>query len=187
MHTQWEHTHRGGTQDVSARSVIDRRRQEAAKKPRKRGAPGGDTPDLMAELQEIQIRQRLREAREQAGLSRERLADLLTVHVNSIRNYETKRTPWTLMNAWGQATGKSLEWLLHGQESSQPGDAQQLDRIEILLTEIRDQLAVAVGGARAYDPSDAAGSPTPLLPSTAPFDRAAAKAKRSRTTKRRGA
>lgn len=98
-------------------------------------------PDLMAKLREAEIRVRLREAREEAGLSRDKMADLLTVHRKSIENYEKERVPWGLMNVWAEATGTSVEWLLHGKrDTTQAMDDDRLERVEGLLIDIRDAL-----------------------------------------------
>lgn len=114
-------------------------------KPRRRGGRGV-VPDLMAKLREAEIRTRLRQARDEAGMSRAQLADILTVHPKSIENYETDRVPWSLINAWAAATGTSVEYLLHGVEPGEPGtglgmsDSPQLAEIVSLLEEIRDEL-----------------------------------------------
>lgn len=104
-------------------------------------------PDLMAKLREAEIRLRLREAREHAGLSREKLADILTVHRKSIENYEKQRVPWSLLNAWAAATGTSVEYLIHGETGSSNGvsDDKRLDKMIALLGEIRDALVSRPG------------------------------------------
>lgn len=126
-----------------------------ANRPRTRRG-GRAVPDLMAKLREAEIRARLREAREHAGLSRDKLADILTVHPKSIENYEKDRVPYTLLNAWAEATGTSVEWLLHGERSNRRSsdDEPRMDRIEHLLEEIRDLLSlpdVAAARQRALD------------------------------------
>lgn len=110
-------------------------------------------PDLMAQLQEAQIRTRLKEARVKAGLSRARMADLLTVHPKSVENYEVERVPWQLVNAWAEITGTSVEFLLHGKKPTLEVDnGDRLERIEALLVEIRNALR-GQAGLPALDPA----------------------------------
>jgi transcriptional regulator with XRE-family HTH domain len=70
--------------------------------------------DLVAELEARDISARIQRARKEAGLTQEQLADLLEVIPRSVQNYESGRVPWNKINAIGKITGKSPEWLLHG-------------------------------------------------------------------------
>ena len=65
----------------------------------------------------IEIRHRLRIAREYAGYERERLAEVIGVSRNTIGNAETgKVNPRRLMvNAWALACGVPVSWLLTGE------------------------------------------------------------------------
>jgi len=48
---------------------------------------------LMAELSKAAIAQRVAQARKQAGLTQEELADLLHVHTKTVQNWEAKTHP----------------------------------------------------------------------------------------------
>jgi transcriptional regulator with XRE-family HTH domain len=66
---------------------------------------------------------RLRKAREHAGLSREELVALIGIHRDSISRYETgKYVPrFPVLAAWSMATGVDLEWLKTGKAPSDDG------------------------------------------------------------------
>lgn len=99
----------------------------------------------MAQLQEAEIRARLWQARDQAGISRKRMADLLQVHEKSVENYEKERVPWALINAWAKVTGTSVEWLMHGRETNndETNGSETLTEIRDLLVDIRSLLLAA--------------------------------------------
>lgn len=67
---------------------------------------------------------RLRKARESAGLEQDVLAVDLGVSRNTVSNYErgkvSPRRP--VMIAWALRTGVPLDWLLHGTENPRPVD-----------------------------------------------------------------
>ena len=64
----------------------------------------------------IEIRHRLRIAREYAGYSTEQLADLIAVSRNTIGNAEGGRVSprRIVVNAWAMACGVPVTWLLTG-------------------------------------------------------------------------
>jgi transcriptional regulator with XRE-family HTH domain len=74
--------------------------------------------DLVAVIEERAIRSRIKQARKEAGLTQEQIAELIGVEDRTYQNYEREddkgRTPWRMMNAIAAATGKPQEWLLHG-------------------------------------------------------------------------
>jgi len=67
---------------------------------------------------------RLRKARESAGLSQQQLADRIGISRGSVTNYESDKHPVRriVLNAWAAATGMNLEWLRDGIDPD-PGDA----------------------------------------------------------------
>ena len=80
------------------------------------------TQHLSTELvPEWTLGDRLRKARELAGLQAVQLADDLGINRHSVANYETGRTsPRRLViEAWARRTGVSLHWLQNG-ESPRP-------------------------------------------------------------------
>lgn len=102
----------------------------------------------MAQIEERMVRARIKQARKEAGLTQQQLAELLEVIPRSVQNYEDPgdngRTPWGKINAIAKATGRTSEWILHGDEvvASPLELQQQLDRVEGKL----DELLSAVGG-----------------------------------------
>ena len=99
----------------------------------------------MAELDRAAISARLAQSRDVAGLSQEDMSELLTVHVNTIQNWESlkKRTiPFDRLDEWAALTNTSKAWLLHGEEAKPPevGDAEWRERIEERLDEILRRL-----------------------------------------------
>jgi DNA-binding XRE family transcriptional regulator len=71
----------------------------------------------------IEMRHRLRIAREFAGYERDQLAELIAVSRNTIANAETGRSaPRRIMvNAWAMACGVPVGWILTGKDP-QNGD-----------------------------------------------------------------
>lgn len=105
----------------------------------------------MAELQREEIVARIKQARKESGLTQEELADLLDVIPRTYQNYESTRVPWGFINQIAKATGKTPEWLLHGDPKPTPdlmgslsGNRAQLDRIETMLRDIAAALNVPV-------------------------------------------
>lgn len=86
---------------------------------------------------------RIKQAREQAGLRQEDLADLLGVATRTVQNYEGATTkPFKQLNAIAAATGVTTEWLLHG-PSEEDEDAEGMvasvdHRLEELAGGVRD-------------------------------------------------
>lgn len=63
----------------------------------------------------IEIGQRIREARQQAGLTRERLAVKLNVSSSTLRNYETGKTQrisYAMLAAIARETGKPISYFV---------------------------------------------------------------------------
>jgi transcriptional regulator with XRE-family HTH domain len=106
---------------------------------------------LMAELQREEIVNRIKQARLEAGLTQPELAELLEVAMRTYQNYEYDRVPWGLMNQIAKTTGKTTEWLLHGEPPATPdlmgtlgGGRSQLARIEAKLDALMAALDVAL-------------------------------------------
>jgi len=70
------------------------------------------------------IGERIKQARERAGLRQEDLADILGVATRTLQNYEGATTkPFKQLNAIAAATGVTTEWLLHGDATREDADA----------------------------------------------------------------
>ena len=89
---------------------------------------------------------RLRKAREAAGLERTELAVRLGIHRNSIRNYEIGRSGpnrW-LVKAWAEETDVPLWWLLDDEVTDDGGGVASPFPIEYpWVASVRNRLLVA--------------------------------------------
>lgn len=86
----------------------------------------------------IEIRHRLRIAREFAGYERDELADAIEVSRNTIGNAESGRSkPRKIMiNAWALACGVPVSWIMtgeHGGDGPGPSSGLGIIRTERLL------------------------------------------------------
>lgn len=128
----------------------------------------------MAELQEAEIRGRIKHARKEAGLTQEGLAELLEVIPRTVQNYENDHVPWGRIRDIAEITGVSTRWLLHGETASlassqrERGDIPQLDRIEsqiaLIIGVLERQVGADVLAAVRKDMQQA----QPPVPSTRP-------------------
>lgn len=73
---------------------------------------------------EVQIRHRLRIAREHAGYDQGQLADLVGVSRNTISNAETGAVEprRIIVNAWALACGVPVDWIITGKPPHNPDD-----------------------------------------------------------------
>lgn len=91
------------------------------------------------------IGERIAKAREEAGLRQEDLAELVGVATRTIQNYEAgSTTAYRKINRISEVTGRSVEWILHGEKQEQPDLAGQglalvLDRLEALEGKLEEQ------------------------------------------------
>lgn len=104
----------------------------------------------MSELQRQDIVRRIRQARKEAGLSQPEMADAINVAPRTYQNYESSRVPWGLINDIARVSGKSPEWLLHGEPAPVPdinailgGTGGRLQVVEAKLDLILKTLGVS--------------------------------------------
>lgn len=99
----------------------------------------------MSELETAAISRRLQDARKQAGLTQQEMADLLVVHKRSVEDYESPRKdviPYDRLNEWARLTKTTAEWLLHGiepGEAATPGQVRDLDARLARVEELQAQ------------------------------------------------
>lgn len=113
----------------------------------------------MAELQKADITGRIRQARKEAGLTQPEMANLLEVAMRTYQNYEDDRVPWGLMSRISDVTGRSLRWLLHGEDEAEPSQQVLLKLAEmerkldqLLKRELETPAETVTGLADAVDP-----------------------------------
>lgn len=93
-----------------------------------------------------EIGARIQTARERAGLRQEDLADLIGVANRTVQNYEAGATkPYARLKAIAEATGATVEWLLHG--DPEPGEVSpgELSALQTELAAARGDLAALAG------------------------------------------
>lgn len=90
------------------------------------------------------IGDRIKQARTEAGFTQDELADLVGVGMRQIQYYESGESdPYRKLRQIAEATGKPIDWLLRGDETSEPdaeGVAARLSAVEEQLRELRQEL-----------------------------------------------
>ena len=102
----------------------------------------------MAELDRASINARISQARTEAGLTQPELGEILSVHWRTVQTWENQkggRVPWDRLDEIARATGRTRDWLLHGEE---PVDQE---RLEALLGRLERLVARLEGRADAQD------------------------------------
>lgn len=104
---------------------------------------------LMSQLQGKAIGARIRQARDEAGLTQEQLADMAKgFSKRSLQDYEAGTTiPYKHMQEIAALTGKKPEWIIHGDPEPQPGAAagtemilHRLEGLEARVLEMAEML-----------------------------------------------
>jgi DNA-binding transcriptional regulator YiaG len=119
---------------------------------------------LMGELDRAAICQRIGQAREEAGLTQPELADLLQppVHWRTIQTWESVRSPrvpWDRLDEIARITGRSRDWLLHGDETVSATAVERLEAAaEVLAAEVA-RLAAIADRLEGQAPPQAAAAP----------------------------
>lgn len=87
----------------------------------------------------VGIGDRIRQARTEAGFTQDQLADLVGVGMRQIQYYESGESdPYRKLRQIAEATGKSVDWLLRGDEdASEPGEAEVSQRLAAVEEELR--------------------------------------------------
>lgn len=77
-----------------------------------------------ARIPEFTFGDRLRKAREHAGVTTEEMAAAVDVSTRTVGNYENDRTPvrGPVVKVWAMRTGVPVEWLLTGRSDETPDD-----------------------------------------------------------------
>lgn len=110
------------------------------------------TLDHMAERGELDrpgVSRRLRDARDESGLTREQVAEILRVHRNTIDNWENPKRhslPFDRLHEIGELYGVTKGWLLNGDDDEQQ---RQYDLLHEELREIRQMLDRIMRGESA--------------------------------------
>ena len=110
----------------------------------------------MAELQRKEIIGRIRQARKEAGLSQPEMAELCEVATRTYQNYEDFRVPWGLLGRIGEAAGRPLGWMLHGDDNPTTETPDLLAALADLQAKTDEALRLLrrLEGERLPGPSD---------------------------------
>lgn len=97
----------------------------------------------------VGLGERIKQARQEAGLTQDQLADLVGVGMRQIQYYESGESdPYRKLRQIAEATGKPIDWLLRGDEddATPQGELEErLDRLEGMLSEVLRRLDSAEG------------------------------------------
>lgn len=99
---------------------------------------------LMAQFEAKSIGKRIQQARKEAGLTQDQLADLVDVSKRSIQDYESGVTiPYKHLHAIGLVVKRPTDWFLHGEPEAQaaasPEELARIDaRLETLEADLRE-------------------------------------------------
>lgn len=98
---------------------------------------------LVAQLEAKAIGGRIRRARDEAGMTQEELADVAVgFSKRSLQAYEAGVTiPYKHMQEIAAITGKSVEWMLHGDQEPPSEEAPVQQSVLARLQDIEAQLA----------------------------------------------
>jgi len=98
---------------------------------------------LVAQLEAEAIGARLAQARNEAGLTQEQVADLATFSKRSLQDYEYGVTiPYRHMREIAGILGRPVEWFLHGDLKTEKGDL--LQEVAANVVELSDSMAAAL-------------------------------------------
>lgn len=93
-------------------------------------------------IEEGAVRGRIRQAREEAGLTQAEVADLNEVSKSTVEKWESSHLPpYRRIPRLARSLNKSEDWLLYGDDAISPGEATAI-RSE--LAAIREMLAEAL-------------------------------------------
>ena len=96
---------------------------------------------LASVFEQGSIGRRIAQARREAGLTQDELSDLVGVSMRTIQNWEGGDTSaYRHMRQIAEVTGRSLKWLLHG-EDDESSDDDRLTLLQGEVSEIREMLA----------------------------------------------
>lgn len=96
---------------------------------------------LMAQLEAKEIGVRIAQARNEAGLTQEQLAEMSPFSYRSLQDYEQGVTiPYRQMREISKLLGKPVEWFLHGDDEDEQSILEQLKDLDQKLEAIDRKL-----------------------------------------------
>lgn len=89
----------------------------------------------------VGIGDRIKQARTEAGFTQDELGDLVGVGMRQIQYYESGESdPYRKLRQISEATGKPMDWLLRGDEATQPTEGEIVQRLLAVESLLRDVL-----------------------------------------------
>lgn len=86
----------------------------------------------------IGIAERIKQARTEAGLTQDQLADLIEVGMRQVQYYEAGESdPYRRLAKIAEVTGKSVGWLLHGDPVTPPISDEAKASLEAIDRDLR--------------------------------------------------
>lgn len=101
---------------------------------------------LLEDMDRAAISTRLQTSRKEAGVTQNEMAEILSVHVRSIQDYEDpkkKTVPFDQLDVWAAATGVTKTWLLQGDEAV---ESDRLANLEARLESVAGEIALLLVG-----------------------------------------
>lgn len=103
---------------------------------------------LMAQFEAKEIGARIAQARREAGLTQEQLAELAPFSHRSLQDYERGQViPYRQMRDIAQLLGRPVEWFLHGEKEDEPEVLEQLAELADRLERVEAMLRLIVPAA----------------------------------------
>ena len=79
----------------------------------------------------VGVGERIKQARTEAGLTQDQLAELIGVGMRQVQYYESGESdPYRTLTRIAEATGRTVGWLLRGEELSERDAAEVAARLE---------------------------------------------------------
>lgn len=96
---------------------------------------------LVAQLEAKEIGKRIAQARLEAGLTQEQLAEMAPFSYRSLQDYEQGVTiPYRQLREIGKLLDRPVEWFLHGEDEEQPAVLELLAELDRKLDAIDRKL-----------------------------------------------
>lgn len=99
----------------------------------------------MAQFEAKEIGARIAQARREAGLTQEQLAELAPFSTRSLQDYERGLViPYRQMRDLARLLDRPVEWFLRGEKEDEPQLLERLESIDQHLSEIKAMLSLLV-------------------------------------------
>lgn len=132
----------------------------------------------MAQFEAREIGARIAQARREAGLTQEQLAEIAPFSQRSLQDYERGLViPYRQMRELAKLLGKPVEWFLHGEPEDEATIVERLDSIDerLELIEVSLRLLVPAEQAAALEAARVEAAAARAAAASLPGERASAR------------